>query len=116
MNTKRAVSIAELAVHLARISGVTNAWKVADVASKLTTLEVRAQRHAERLCNEPLPEGFDEKARESLGRRAAVQLARIGLEAVRVSVGGDPRGCCLKLYHSGLSSNGFGGDGYSVGA
>jgi hypothetical protein len=115
MSNKRCAAVAELAVNLARISGVTNAWKVADVASKLTSLELSAQRHAERLCNEPVPEDVDSKTRARHAKRAADQLARLDLYSVKVEIGGDPRGCCLRLFHPAIARNGW-GDGYAVGA
>ncbi len=145
MGNKRCIAVAELAINLARISGsFESPWKCADVASKITSLEITAQHHAERLCNEPLPEGADERKRSSIARRVSLQLGRLGLDGVvngtiygsgprnvpeagwvagylkatpvSIEVGGDPRGCCLKLHHPGLPKNGFGGVGYSVGA
>lgn len=123
MSNKRCIAVAELAVNLARIAGPDcGVFRVANVASKLTSLEVEAQHHAERLCNEPMPEGADERKRASIVRRAAALLDGVGFFAgqlkssVWVEVGGDPRGCCLKLHHPALPHNGFGNDGYAVGA
>ena len=115
MSNKRCTAVAELAVVLSRLCGSTSsAFQVADVASKLTSLEVSAQRHAERLCNEPMPEGADEAMRARIGGRVMVQLARLGLASIGFTVGGDPRGCCLRLMHPELPRNAW-GDGYAVG-
>lgn len=127
MSNRRCVAVAELAVHLAKLSGDSNAWKVADVASKLTSLEIRCQRFAERLCNEPISEDEQSRSLSSLRKRITQQISRlipVGTDgrivangtALRFDVSGDPRGCCLKLYHPDLPKNGFGQDAYNVGA
>lgn len=109
MNRDTAIAIAELAVTLSHVGGDRRPFVHADVAARLTALERRAQRHAERLCNEPVSEETDAKTRASIAKAAAAQLARIGL-TVAVEIGGDPRGCCLRLKHPSMPSHGFGAE------
>lgn len=127
MNAKQSIAVAELAVYLSRLSPDAGAFRCADLASKLTALERRCQRFAERQCNEDLGDARISSGLSSLRKRVTAALSHlfpVGTDgkimirgaALRFDVCGDPRGCCLKLYHPELPKNGFGQDAYCVGA
>ncbi len=97
----------ELAARLARLSPKRPAHLVACDAEMFRKLALRAKRNAGAECNGYLPEGGYER------RSAAIlKLANGGAcnyRGLRVSVGGDPRGCCFYLKHAKLPGNTWGG-------
>jgi hypothetical protein len=78
-------------------------------AVTLIKLGRRAERDAERVCNE---EGYESKD-EQIEKRARAIAEKYGLTA---DTQGDPRGYCLRLHGAGLRGNSWGGDeaGYGV--
>lgn len=96
MNTETARHVATLAAMLARIPYALSergpGGCAADAAA-LNTLATRATTNAVYLCNVGGQDRY-EKRQASVKRKAAEILEPYGL---RASVGGDPRGSCLKI-------------------
>jgi hypothetical protein len=97
----------ELAAHLARLAPSRPAHLIAEDADTFRLLALRAKRNAESECNGCLPEGAYERRNAAFLKRASGRAR--AYRGLRVSVGGDPRGCCFYLKHPKLPGNTWGG-------
>lgn len=112
MNTTDAIELAETAVSLSRLPACKDlsAYTISMGAARLARLGREARTHAENVCNFPMPEGKDEKRRESITRRTIKALADLKIDATwrfkgagkvrdaMIEVHGDPRGSCLQIH------------------
>lgn len=83
------------------------------LCQKLMAHGATANRLAVTMCNHDLTH-LEERCQEQLPRRVADTLAEFKLKGIKAKIGGDPRGCTLKLVLPSRRTNDFGQEGICV--
>ncbi len=110
------VLIAQAAARL-EVANMPGPHRIAVIVGKMRSYARQAKRAAEAACNYNASERTENMRRARLERHQAevnAWLAEYGLAPeLRVSLGGDPRGCCGKLHIEGERGDGW-GDGFAI--
>ena len=78
----------------------TGPFLLSDAFKRLTRLGKEAHSYAERMCTfGERTEGEYDRKIDSITRRSYAALATLGdgIQGVKIEVGGDPRGSCLRI-------------------